>query len=468
MHSRDLLSAFERVIADPEPGAVYNIGGGRDANCSVLEAMDLAQEIAGRRLQWSYVDPPRRGDHQWWISDLTAFRSRYPGWRVTYGIEDILREIYEENLTRWDGAQRGRAVPVRSRVAVIKLGSLGDVVRTTCLLPGIRRSTTGLEITWVTRADALPLLHGHPDVDRPVTIEDERREWRRNRYDWVISLDDDPEACRLASALSAKRLSGGYEDAHGHLTYTPDMAGWFGMGILRPESEGGLTEANRLKRENVLTYGTILYRSLGLPGPVSRPSFTIPPAALEQGRRCLARIGVGSRRVVGLSTGAGTRWEFKSWGELQTATLAHAIATEIEADVVILGGPAETERNRRIVALARHDRVVGAPTDLDVPTFAAVLASCDVLVSSDSLAVHLACGVQVPVVALFGPTSALEIDLYDTGEKIVTPLACRCCYLRTCDVRPHCMDSISVQRVLEAVARQLRHVTAGAPLAACQ
>jgi CDP-paratose 2-epimerase len=101
IHNGDLMSAFECVIADPEPGSVYNIGGGRESNCSVLEAIALAQEIAGCRLKWSYVDHPRLGDHQWWISDLGSFRSRYPAWRLTHGIESILREIYESNRRRW-------------------------------------------------------------------------------------------------------------------------------------------------------------------------------------------------------------------------------------------------------------------------------------------------------------------------------------------------------------------------------
>jgi heptosyltransferase-2 len=339
------------------------------------------------------------------------------------------------------------------RVALIKLGSLGDVVRTTCLLPGLRRLAPQLDLTWITQPDALPLIAGHPDVRRAVTVDDDQGGWREEEYDWVLSLDDDRIACRLASRFSAKRLSGGYEDECGERRYTRDVAGWFGMGVLRPRGEGGLPEANRLKRGNELTHGTILYRDLGLQGPVGRPSVVIPATSRERARRWLRKMGLGTRPLVALNTSAGSRWEFKSWGEGQTSALARRIADELDADVVLLGGPAESNRNQRIAREARHSRVLEAPTSLDLSTFAALIAECTLLVSSDSLAMHLACAASVPVIAFFGPTSDGEIDLHDSGEKVVTPLECRRCYLQTCNVRPHCMESITVERLFEAIVR---------------
>jgi CDP-paratose 2-epimerase len=101
IHSADLVRAFSVFHAQPQAAAVYNIGGGRQSNCSMLEAIGLCQEIAGRELNWELGDAPRVGDHRWWISDLDAFRADYPDWNVTYGIEEILREIYEQNEESW-------------------------------------------------------------------------------------------------------------------------------------------------------------------------------------------------------------------------------------------------------------------------------------------------------------------------------------------------------------------------------
>lgn len=101
IHSADLVAAFAAFHARPQAGAIYNIGGGRESNCSMREAIATCERIAGTSLQWRLVDDNRIGDHRWWISDLTAFKHDYPSWRIRYDVEAILRQIYECNVDRW-------------------------------------------------------------------------------------------------------------------------------------------------------------------------------------------------------------------------------------------------------------------------------------------------------------------------------------------------------------------------------
>jgi CDP-paratose 2-epimerase len=101
IHSADLVRAFVAFHRAPRAAAVYNMGGGRESNCSMLEAISLCEQIAGRELDWELGDAPRIGDHRWWISDLDEFRRDYPDWKLSYGIEDILREIYQQNVESW-------------------------------------------------------------------------------------------------------------------------------------------------------------------------------------------------------------------------------------------------------------------------------------------------------------------------------------------------------------------------------
>jgi CDP-paratose 2-epimerase len=101
IHSADLVRAFEAFHARPRAAAVYNIGGGRESNCSMLEAIALCEQVAGPRLEWTLVDEARLGDHRWWITDLSEFRCDYPEWQLEYTIDEILREIYEENVDEW-------------------------------------------------------------------------------------------------------------------------------------------------------------------------------------------------------------------------------------------------------------------------------------------------------------------------------------------------------------------------------
>lgn len=104
LHSGDLVRAFHEVFKAPRVAETYNIGGGRFSNCSMLEAITLCQEITGRELTWKYAEENRRGDHVWWISDLSEFQAHYPDWKPCYDVPGILGEIYEMNRERWKAA----------------------------------------------------------------------------------------------------------------------------------------------------------------------------------------------------------------------------------------------------------------------------------------------------------------------------------------------------------------------------
>ena len=100
IHSYDLVSAFWQFFQNPRSGEVYNIGGGRFSNCSMLEAIAITQRLTGRPMQWSYSENNRIGDHIWWISDIRKMQAHYPGWSLTYNIGRIIAEIYEEQVAR--------------------------------------------------------------------------------------------------------------------------------------------------------------------------------------------------------------------------------------------------------------------------------------------------------------------------------------------------------------------------------
>jgi CDP-paratose 2-epimerase len=105
IHCRDVVRAFEAFHRAPRAAAVYNLGGGREANVSMLEAIAACERISGQRLEWSLSEQARVGDHRWWISDVSAFRRDHPGWALTRGIDDTLREIHDANVERWAAAR---------------------------------------------------------------------------------------------------------------------------------------------------------------------------------------------------------------------------------------------------------------------------------------------------------------------------------------------------------------------------
>jgi CDP-paratose 2-epimerase len=98
IHSADLVNAFHAFHRDPRAGAVYNIGGGRDSNCSMLEAIEECERITGRAMDWDLAEDNRIGDHRWWISDLAPFRADYPDWSMRHDVPGILQEIHDRNV----------------------------------------------------------------------------------------------------------------------------------------------------------------------------------------------------------------------------------------------------------------------------------------------------------------------------------------------------------------------------------
>ncbi|MCO5060655.1 MAG: NAD-dependent epimerase/dehydratase family protein [Kiritimatiellae bacterium] len=93
IHCADLVKAFVHFFRAPRSAEVYNIGGGRHSNCSLLEAVSIAEKITGRPMNTTYLEANRTGDHLWWISDTRKFQSHYPAWSLTLGIADILQQI---------------------------------------------------------------------------------------------------------------------------------------------------------------------------------------------------------------------------------------------------------------------------------------------------------------------------------------------------------------------------------------
>lgn len=101
IHSYDLVNAFYHFYLSPRVAEIYNIGGSRFSNSSMLETIQHCEAIADKKLNWSYVDSNRIGDHIWWISDVQKFKNHYPEWSLTYTVPGILKEIFAQNTSRW-------------------------------------------------------------------------------------------------------------------------------------------------------------------------------------------------------------------------------------------------------------------------------------------------------------------------------------------------------------------------------
>jgi len=106
IHSADLISCFHHFFQNPRSAEVYNIGGGRFSNASMLEAIEICEQVAGKKLNHTYKEENRVGDHIWWISDTSKFAKHYPDWKQLYDVPAILKQIYDNNNERWNREDR--------------------------------------------------------------------------------------------------------------------------------------------------------------------------------------------------------------------------------------------------------------------------------------------------------------------------------------------------------------------------
>ncbi len=334
---------------------------------------------------------------------------------------------------------------VQSRVLLVKLAAVGDVLRTTALLPAIHHRWPGAHLTWLTDPDAVELLLDNPLVDEVLTTGDPFTAARLQGedYDVVLCPDADPKAATFAGSAKGRQRHGLHRDASGRIAASGSAAEhWLRMGLSDP-----------LKRANRETYQALVAKALDLdPARVGEP--TLEPGAGDRSAAEELRAGLGfSGPLVGLNTGGGGRWVHKQW------TLDHQhgflrMATDAGKGVLLLGGPQEVERHEALMAGSAGLPVFDSGNHNSLKRFAALVQLCSAVVTGDTLALHVAAARRVPVVVLFGPTSAHEIELYGRGEKIQPEgLDCLVCYLPDCDVEPHCQARITPEMACLALER---------------
>ncbi len=212
-------------------------------------------------------------------------------------------------------------------------------------------------------------------------------------------------------------------------------------------------------RQSRKTYPELIFECAGIPYTEPQP-YVFPDFSSEidaAGARLKKACAEGQRLKVGMNTGAGQVFATKKWPEEGYVGLADRLTESLGVMVLLLGGPAETERNARIAAAVRNP-VVNTGNDNSIRDFAGIIGNCDLLVTGDTLAMHIAIGLNVPVVVILGATCHQEIELYGRGAKVISGFECSPCYLSLCPKEVTCMDATTVEQVLDAVRQVLKNV----------
>jgi len=336
-------------------------------------------------------------------------------------------------------------LPMGTRIAVIKLAAPGDVLRATAILPPLRRIYPESHVTWVADRAALPLVALNPCLDRVMEFGFETALILGvEAFDVAICLDKEPRAGALLKTLRAG-VKRGF-----HLSES---------GTIEPLNEGAAYDlalglSDELKfRVNTKSYPEIACGVAGLPYEGDPYVLALPDDSVAGASRFLAALG-GEAPLVGLVAGAGSVFANKSLPPARLASLARAVRADLGGTPIVLGGPADRATSEEVLRLAEGAALDGGLHD--VLEYAALVGMLDAVVTGDTMALHVAVALGVPVVAVFGPTAPQEIDLFGNGRKVIARVDCAPCYRRSCDRTPSCMDRIDVGEILTAVRDVLR------------
>jgi len=337
---------------------------------------------------------------------------------------------------------------IERSILIIKLDALGDVLRTTSILPPLTGKYPNSEIVWITRKNALELLENNPYVWRKYAVEENYLEFILNeQFDVGINLDSDPLSATILSIAKCKEKLGFISNRAGQMVPSNKEAEyWYLMGL-----------NDRLKKENRKTYQEIIYDICNLKSAVRKPQIFLNEEHKSFGREFYKIKNLANfKKIIGINTGGGKRWELKKW-TLENYIQLVKLLKEMDRKngIILFGGPGEMDFNQKIKE-AVGPLIVDAGCDNSILRFSALIDLADVFFTPDSLGMHIGIALDKTTIALVGPTSPWELDVFDNGEIICSDRCdCIACYQPKCDKKINCMNTIIPGRIFKAIERHL-------------
>ena len=332
--------------------------------------------------------------------------------------------------------------PVDFKILIIKLDATGDVLRTTSILPALKREYLKSHITWLTKSNAKELFNNNPFLDELIIFEsaDTIARLMVEEFNILIHPDASVVSASLASIVNAEIKKGFLLDAKGKVIPVNDSAvEWLEMGAF-----------DDFKKRNQKTYQEIIHNLAGLKYQKDEIQLRLNQKEIDFKDDFYLQHNLKRfKYFVGLNTGAGTRWQYKQWQIEGYIELIEKLSANKEIGILIYGGPDEVERNK--ILKNKFPHLIDTGTNNSLRQFFSLLDLCDVLVTSDTMALHVATALKKKIVCLFGPTSHTEIEDYERIEKVIPDLDCLVCYKPKCDFEITCMGSITSDMVYEKV-----------------
>jgi ADP-heptose:LPS heptosyltransferase len=336
--------------------------------------------------------------------------------------------------------------PIGTRVLVVGLEALGAVLMTTAQLAAIKRAYPVSQIHWLTMPAALPLLENNPLIDRLHAWSDVTRlVLSEQRFDVVLNADKSDYACAFVARLACPDTRGFTLSRVGQIIpANPEAEYAYRLGL----DDHLKFTVNRRTGEDILAEAWKL--------PYQRDPYVL--RLTDDEHRMCDRLrdewALRGKAVIAFNTGCSHLFPNKKMTVAQHVELLSRLAGRSEYALMLLGGREDAERNAEITRLSteRGIHVISTPTGDGLRRGVCYEALADIVISGDSLGMHIAIGLRKHVIAWFGLSCAPEIDLFDNGAALVPrDLACAPCWKRVCPHNLECISGIDLDAMIDAI-----------------
>lgn len=288
------------------------------------------------------------------------------------------------------------------KIVLIKLGALGDVIRTLPLARAIKKKFPDSELTWITKTNAKEIIETDENIDHTVTVKPEQE------FDILYNFDIDEQAMSLASEIPAKQKFGFYSES-GYPAAFNAGAEYYLNTLFDDE----------LKKSNKKTYQEMMFEAAELPYEKRPFKINLSEQEIQKGRDYLKP---NEKKLIGIHIGSSSRWPSKAWHQENIKNLVIELHKAGHSPI-IFAGPEEVKKKKKLIADLKAEgiEIKSNNSNNTIREFASLVNSCDAIVCNDSLALHIATGLNKPSIGLFFCTSPHEVEPYENLTKISSP-----------------------------------------------
>ncbi|KAF0146406.1 MAG: heptosyltransferase II [Nitrospirae bacterium] len=331
-------------------------------------------------------------------------------------------------------------------ILIMKFGALGDVVRTSFILPGLMEKYGDPRVWWLTSNSSFDLLRFNPYICGLFTPTLNMKYLFDVYFDLLISLDDEVEVLHLLKNFKFKKLIGSYLDNSEQPVYTDSASIWFDLGLI---SRYGKERADKLKQQNRRSHKELMELLLDIKIP--SPIFFNSPE-IEKSNKGMFPTDCFN---IGINSGSGGRWPSKQLRVDEAIKLVHMLLplslNGKPARIFLLGAEAEIDRHNKIKGSVKSPNVIDTGSNNSLLEFAAIIKHLDYVISSDSLALHLAIAQMRPTLSFFSQGPPWEIETFGTGEKVLSTSKDFCSFRADAD-----NSTITAERLYDAMMSHIQ------------